>query len=69
MTARSMNAPGSPSSALQTMYFWSAGCVSATFHFLPVGKPPPPRPRRPLRSTLSQSSLGVRPRSAFDRPE
>ena len=29
ITARSMNAPGSPSSALQIRYFWSAGCLRA----------------------------------------
>ena len=68
ITARSMNAPGSPSSALQTMYFWSAGCLSAIFHFVPVGKPPPPRPRSPARSTMSHNSLGVTSRSTFERP-
>ena len=47
--ARSMNAPGSPSSALQITYFASPGCSAASSHFMPVGKPPPPRPRRPAR--------------------
>ena len=61
-----MNAPGSPSSALQTMYFWSAACLWAIVHFVPVGKPPPPRPRRPLCSTSSQTSAGVIVRSAFE---
>ena len=68
MTARSMKAPGSPSSALQTMYFCSADCFWAIFHLVPVLNPPPPRPRRPESSTISQSSAGVRPRSAFERP-
>lgn len=41
----SMNAPGSPSSPLQTTYFCSAFCALTCAHFLPVGKPPPPLPR------------------------
>ena len=48
MTARSMKAPGSPSSALQIRYFVVPAAPRANFHFLPVGKPPPPRPRNPL---------------------
>ncbi len=55
ITARSMNAPGSPSSALQIRYLRSAGVCWAKRHLRPVGKPPPPRPRRPLRSTKSQT--------------
>ena len=34
-----MNAPGSPSSALQMMYFWSPGGLAAKLHLTPVGKP------------------------------
>jgi hypothetical protein len=37
-TARSMNAPGSPSSALQMRYFCARGVWRAMFHFCPVGK-------------------------------
>ena len=29
--------------------------LRANFHFVPVGNPPPPRPRRPLASTISQT--------------
>ena len=36
-----MNAPGSPSSALQTTYFWSALLAAANFHG--AGGNPPPR--------------------------
>src|SRR5450830_1136858 len=41
---RSLKVPGSPSSALHTMYF-SSLCSFATMpHFSPVGNPAPPRP-------------------------
>ena len=45
-----MNAPGSPSSALQQTYFTPSGLTASAVncHFLPVGKPAPPRPTRPL---------------------
>ena len=42
-----MNAPGSPSSALQITYFLSPLALRAKPHLTPVGKPAPPRPRRP----------------------
>ncbi len=58
MTERSMNAPGSPSSPLQMMYFSSPGWARQISHFLPVGKPPPPRPRRPEASTSRMTSSG-----------
>ena len=54
-----MNAPGSPSSALQMMYFVVAGDAAANFHFRPVGNPAPPRPRRPRGESSSMIASGV----------
>ena len=42
---RSMKAPGSPSSALQTRYRVPLAESAPMAHFFPVGNPPPPRPR------------------------
>ena len=53
---RSLKVPGSPSSALQMMYFWSAFSAAQKPHFMPVGKPAPPRPLRSLSRTKSTSS-------------
>ena len=39
MSMRSAKVPLSPSSALQTMYFCSAGASSTVLHLMPVGKP------------------------------
>jgi len=47
MSARSMNAPGSPSSALQMRYFSPPFALRAAFHLNHVGNPAPPRPARP----------------------
>lgn len=47
MIMRSAKVPLSPSSALQTMNLRSALACATVFHLMPVGKPAPPRPRRP----------------------
>ena len=65
-TERSMNAPGSPSSALQTMYFCPLGAFMPASHFTPVGKPAPPRPRRPEAFISSTTCSGVMVSRALD---
>ena len=59
-----MNAPGSPSSALQMTYRVSPGASLQKFHFRHTGNPAPPRPRRPDRSSspirASRSSSSAR---------
>ena len=57
MIMRSANVPESPSSALQTTYFWSAGAPSTVFHLMPVGNAAPPRPRRPESVTARDDLL------------
>jgi len=60
MIMRSAKVPLSPSSALQTMYFWSACALRTVVHLMPVGNPAPPRPRSPDAVTVSVISSGVR---------
>ena len=57
MMEASMNAPGSPSSPLQMMYLSSPGEAARELPLQPVGKPAPPRPRRPEASTSSMICL------------
>ena len=55
-----MNAPGSPSSALQQTYFTPSGLTASwvNCHFMPVEKPAPPRPRRPEAFKSSMTFWG-----------
>ena len=55
----SINAPGSPSSALHTTYFCSPFAILVNSHFFPVGKPAPPLPRSPDSVTSFITSSGV----------
>ncbi len=58
MMSRSLQVPGSPSSVLQTRYFWPGNWRGMKLHFRPVGKPAPPRPRRPEAFTSAMTWLG-----------
>ena len=58
ISMRSAKVPLSPSSALQTTYFWSASTPATVRHLIPVGKPAPPRPRRPESSTSFTVAAG-----------
>jgi hypothetical protein len=67
MIMRSAKVPESPSSALQTMYFCCGGVSATVRHLIPVGKPAPPRPRKPEVMTSSTIALGPA-EIAFFRP-
>ena len=56
MMWRSLIVPGSLSSALQTMYLSGPGWLRTSSHFMPVGNPAPPRPRRPLALSVAISA-------------
>ena len=58
MSSRSLKVPGSDSSALHTRYL-STFVFGMNEIFLPLGKPAPPRPRRPEASNSSSTVWGV----------
>ena len=55
MISRSLNVPGSDSSALQHRYF-CIGPVGRNEAFLPIAKPAPPRPRMPESCSSCRTS-------------
>ena len=63
-----MNAPGSPSSPLHTTYLSFTGCFATSAHFLPVGKPAPPRPLSPDFNISSNPSYLVMSNKTFSKP-
>ena len=56
ISGTSLQVPGSDSSALTTRYFGFGLSCGMKPHFMPVGKPAPPRPRRLEALTASTIS-------------
>src|SRR5680860_426924 len=56
INSRSLNVPGSDSSALQSRKWGLPEFIGMNDHFTPVGNPAPPRPRRPEFLTTLMTS-------------
>ncbi len=59
MSGMSLQVPGSDSSALTTRYFGFGLSFGTNDHFMPVGKPAPPRPRSCESLTAPMTSAGL----------
>ncbi len=59
MSGMSLQVPGSDSSALTTRYLGFGLSCGMKLHFMPVGNPAPPRPRRPESLTRVMRSSGA----------
>ncbi len=59
MSNRSLQVPGSLSSALMMTYFGLGEVRGTKLHFRPVGNPAPPRPRSAETFTSSMICSGV----------
>src|SRR5580704_4920580 len=59
MSRRSLQVPGSLSSALMMMYFGLGEVLGTKLHLRPVGNPAPPRPRNADAFTSSTICSGV----------
>ena len=57
-TSRSLNAPGSDSSALMTRYVGLPVSFARSDALRPIGKPAPPRPRRVAALISSMTACG-----------
>src|SRR6266540_1359599 len=65
IVSRSLNAPGSDSSAFTTRYFGFGLLRSISDALRPIGKPAPPRPRRFESLSTVITSSGVIPRACW----
>ena len=65
--SRSLNVPGSDSSALQITYLGVASCAATRSHLRPVGKPAPPMPRSPASLSAAMMLAGSRSPASTER--